>query len=99
MDEKTLEVVLELILGIIIGLGLSWSIGLLPAIVYRYVVYKKPIDKKKVFRRLAPFVIFIGLFYKIIMADLTQTQPNPSPIPWIIIYYIGKWIMTRESKK
>ena len=25
-------------------------------------------------------------------------EPNPNPIPWIIIYFIGKWLMTRHSQ-
>jgi hypothetical protein len=24
--------------------------------------------------------------------------PESKPIPWVIIYYIGKWIMTRQPK-
>jgi len=37
--------------------------------------------------------------FKLTLAELNGTQLNPNPIPWVIIYYIGKWIMTRKPNK
>jgi hypothetical protein len=82
--------------SIIIGLLISWCIGLLPAIYYRYVFYKSPINKRLVFWRLAPIVALLAILYKMVMAAITGTKPNPNPLPWIIIYYIGMWVMTRD---
>ncbi len=80
------------------GLVLSWFIGLLPAFVYRYAVYREPIAKEKVFARLAPAVLVIGFGFKIAMAQ-GGGRPNANFIPWVIIYYVGKWIMTRPSRR
>ena len=96
MDTNTIIFLTELIFGLIVGWILSWSVGILPALIYRYLIYKKPIEKKKVFGRLAPIITILMFAYKITMSILTNTNPNPNPVPWIIIYYIGKWIMTRN---
>jgi hypothetical protein len=99
MDANTFEFIAELILSLVLGLILSWSVGLLPAIMYRYVIFKRPIEKKKVFWRLAPVVFVLMLAFKGTVAALSGTEPSGNPIPWIIIYYIGKWIMTRQPKR
>lgn len=99
MEAKTAEVLTELIVGLAFGFLISWSVGLMPAIVYRYIFFKAPIDGRKVFWRLAPFVIIIGLAFKLINSALFGQPPSGNPIPWIIIYYIGKWIMTRRPKR
>ena len=76
----------------ILGLLLSWSVGLVPALVYRYMIFKKPIDKKKVFLRLAPVITVFMIVYK----QIPGLSRSLNPIPWVIIYFIGKWIMTRN---
>lgn len=90
---------IELMLGLVFGLLLSWSVGLAPALIYRYGVYKRPIEKKKVFWRLAPIILVLMFAFKLTIAVLSGEPPNGNVIPWIIIYYIGKWIMTREPKQ
>jgi len=82
-----------------VGLILSWSVGLLPAIIYRYFIFKKPIEKKRIFFLLAPIVVILAFVFKLLVASISGADPNPNPIPWIIIYYIGKWIMVREPKR
>jgi ankyrin repeat protein len=96
MDANTLGVVIELIFESVEGLILSWSVGLAPALIYRYAIFKRPIENKKVFWRLAPVIVVLMFAFKLTMAALSGTQPNPNPIPWVIIYFIGKWIMTRK---
>lgn len=88
----------KLVVGFVIGFIVSWTIGLLPAIIYRYAIYKGTIEKKKVFWRLAPIVIVLAVVFKTVNAANTGKPPSGNPIPWIIIYYIGKWIMTRKPK-
>ena len=99
MDADSSGFIIELILGLVFGLLLSWSVGLAPALIYRYGIYKRPIEKKKVFWRLAPIIFVLMFAFKLTMAGLSGKPPNGNPIPWIIIYYIGKWIMTREPKR
>lgn len=96
MDTTTSIFLIEYVSNLIFGWLLSWSIGLVPALIYRYVILRKPIEKKKVFWRLAPVVIVLMFIYKLTISILSGTDPNPNPVPWIIIYYIGKWIMTRN---
>jgi len=96
MDTTTSIFLIEYVSNLIFGWLLSWSLGLVPALIYRYVIFRKPIEKKKVFWRLAPVVIVLMFIYKLIISVLSGTDPNPNPVPWVIIYYIGKWIMTRN---
>lgn len=98
MDEGATDVITPLVVGATLGLLLSWSIGLLPALIYRYAIFKKPIPKGEVFYRLALPVMIIMLIFKATMAVFTEAGFNANPLPWIIIYYIGKWIMTRTPK-
>ena len=98
MDADSNSVIIDVILGLFFGLILSWSIGVAPALIYRYSIFKKPIEKKNVFWLLAPAVVVLMFAFKLTMAEVNGTQPIPNPIPWIIVYYIGKWIMTRKPK-
>jgi hypothetical protein len=95
MDANTSGFVADLILSLVFGLILSWAVGLTPALIYRYAIYKRPIEKKKVFWLLAPIIFVLMFAFKLTMAALSGKPPNGNPIPWVIIYYIGKWIMTR----
>jgi len=98
MDPSSSAFVTKMIVGFIFGLLLSWSVGLAPALIYRYVIYRHPIEKQKVRWRLAPIIIILMILFKAIMAETGGTTWNPNPLPWIIIYFIGKWVMTRENK-
>ncbi|HRZ17139.1 MAG TPA: hypothetical protein P5141_06210, partial [Candidatus Hydrogenedentes bacterium] len=98
MNADTSSFVIALFFGLVFGLLVSWSVGLAPALIYRYIIYKRPIEKKKVFWRLAPFVIMLAFLFKMTNAALSGEPPRWNPIPWIVIYYIGKWIMTRQNK-
>jgi hypothetical protein len=98
MNESTTDVISPLVVGATLGLVLSWGIGLLPALIYRYAIFKKPVPKEKVFYRLALPVMILMLIFKGVMASLTESNFNLNPIPWIIIYHIGKWIMVRTPR-
>lgn len=98
MTEGTSEVVAPLVNSMLFGLILTWSIGVLPALIYRYGIFKKPIPKEKVFSKLALPVIIIMLVFKVAIASLTESEFNANPLPWIIIYHIGKWVMTRTPE-
>lgn len=99
MNEATTDAISPLVVGATLGLVLSWSIGLLPALIYRYAIFKKPIPKGEVFYRLALPVTIIMLLFKAAMVVLTDAAFNANPLPWIIIYHIGKWIMTRTPRE
>ena len=98
MDATTADFVAELVIRFVLGFIVSWSIGLMPAIIYRYAIYKRPIEKKKVLWRLAPIVIVLAFLFKMTNAALASKRPSGNPIPWIIIYFVGKWIMTRTPR-
>ena len=99
MDPDAVAAIVTLVLGLVVGLVLSFAVGLAPALIYRYAIYKKPVPKKKVFWRLAPAVFVLMFVFKLTMAGLTDSEPNPNPIPWVIIYFVGRWIMIRKSKR
>jgi hypothetical protein len=96
MDADTTAVVIDLFTGFASGLLISFAVGLTPALLYRYFIYCEPIAGNKVFWRLAPVVTILMFVFKLTVAYLNGGQPNPNPIPWVIIYYVGKWIMTRN---
>lgn len=81
----------------LLGFVFSWVIGLTPALIYRYGIYVKPIAAKKVFWRLAPIVAVLCIVFKTTVSMLNDGAYNPNPIPWIIIYFVGHWIMTRSK--
>ena len=78
------------VFGLAFGVVLSWSVGLAPALIYRYVIYKAPIAPAKVFVRLAPIVGVLMFAYKIGMASITETRMSGNPLPWIIMYFVGQ---------
>jgi len=98
-DTSGSDYAVELAFGLVFGLILSWSVGLAPALVYRYVIFRRPLEKMEVFWRLAPIIVFLMFAFKLTMAELSGKPPNGNPLPWIIIYYIGKWIMTRKPSE
>jgi hypothetical protein len=98
MNEGATDVISPLVVGATLGLVLSWGIGLLPALIYRYAIFRRPIPKGEVFCRLALPVMIIMLLFKATMAVFTDSGFNANPLPWIIIYYMGKWIMTRTPR-
>lgn len=97
-STNTMAAIINLVLNLLLGLILSWAVGLAPALIYRHAIYRKPIPRKEVFLRLAPAVVVLMFVFKLTMARLTDSEPNANPLPWIIVYYIGKWIMTRKRK-
>ena len=56
--------------------------------------HRRPVEKGKVFWRLAPVLVVLMFGVKLTAAELSGTQPNANPVPWIIMYYVGKWIMS-----
>lgn len=85
--------------SILFGFIISWVIGLTPALLYRYAIFKKPVPNKKAFWCLAPIVAILCILFKATVASLNNGGYNPNPIPWILIYWGGQWIMTRRGGK
>jgi transposase-like protein len=98
MTESTTDIVAPIMIGAISGLIISWGVGLIPALIYRYAIYKRPVPKDEVFSRLALPVTVLMFVFKLTIAGLTDSKFNANPLPWIIIYHIGKWIMTRTPR-
>jgi hypothetical protein len=85
------------IFGLIFGEMLVWLIGLAPALVYRYFIYKRPVEKSKVLIRLGPIIVVLMFALPIVLGIVISGKPGPPAIlPWVVIYFLGKWIMTRN---
>jgi hypothetical protein len=103
MDWNSTDFFIWHFLGFLVSGIAAWMIGLTPALILRYEVYKRPIHKKIAFRRFAPITIALALIYMVVINELARSNPFNSPfaypyanqIHWWIIYYVGKWILTK----
>ena len=82
-------------LGILFGTILQWCFGLTPAFVYRFLIFNQPLERSKAAMFLAPVVLAIGLLYKLVIMEITDTRFDHNWFPWVFMFLVGKWIMTR----
>jgi hypothetical protein len=92
-NRATISFVLTL--GILFGTILQWCSGLTPAFVYRFLIFKQPVERSKAAMFLAPVVLAIGLLYKLVIMEITDTRFDQNWFPWVFMFLVGKWIMTR----
>jgi len=83
-------------MSVIIGLVLTYVLGLLPAIIVRYIIVKRPIKKGKLFK----FIIFAGYYLSLFIVFgvieyslVGRISPN---IHVMIASLLGCWIMFRR---
>lgn len=81
---------------ILFGL-LPWVLGILSPYIARTFIFKKPLQKNKV-----KGWLILYLFISVICLQALQIsvgmRPSRNYLPWLLFYWIGIWILTREAK-
>ena len=74
---------------------ITWCLGLSPALIARYAIYKRPLSKTSAnwIAGLSCFVFAI-LFMAINAADGQRSHAAV----WVLVFFVSRWIMTRETK-
>jgi hypothetical protein len=94
LDAKGWEVVLLLLFGFALGLVFSSAFGLGPALIIRYLIVRGPMPKGKASLIYIPITFVSMLSFKAI-----NQSPSATIIPWVIFYFIGRWILARPERK
>ncbi len=89
------------ILGLIISLIISWSIGLFLPILIRYVFYKRALSKKEAgwFAFANSFLNFIlSVTMAIAFPDYWKLSNEKNLLlPYVILFFGARWVMTRPT--
>ncbi|WP_411292138.1 hypothetical protein [Sphingorhabdus sp.] len=83
-------------LDIVSGFFYTWVVGLLPAVIARYVVVKRPLsNRSSIIIALVFCIIFAigGMFFKGFAGD---PSPRFSPA-WVLVFFVARWIMRRSG--
>jgi hypothetical protein len=74
---------------------ITWSTGLAPAFIFRYLVYRRPLSRKAAnwISGVSCFTLaMIFLVIKVAAGDVSGISPV-----WIIVFLVSRWIMTESS--
>ena len=73
---------------------MTWGLGLAPAFIARYAVYKRPLSKSA-----ASWIAGISCFiFAVLFAALNAAEGQRSHVAvWVFVFFVSRWIMTRES--
>lgn len=82
-------------LSLIIGLLFTWGIGLAPAFIARYAIYKRPLSKKAANWIAATSCV---AFAFIATALHAEEGSRANIAVWIFVFFVSRWIMTRGDK-
>jgi len=93
LDSEGWRVLLLILAGFALGFVLSTVVALMPALIIRYIFFRKPLPKRTARLIYIPTIIVSMIAFKVI-----NNSPSGTIIPWIIFYFIGHWILTRETK-
>jgi len=79
MDRNPIELIISIVI--------NWLIGLLPAVILRYAVFRKPVKKKTAIILSAIIFLLLTVFVTW-LASLAEIQPNMAPVAiWTILTY------------
>lgn len=80
---------------VIFSVFLNWVVGVFPALLLRYVVFRKPISKKLslVCSVLVGFFLFILTVW---LGHVLEVKPNMAPV--VIWTFITHWILQKQGK-
>lgn len=93
LDSEGWRVLLLILAGFALGFVLSACVALGPAIIIRYIFFRKPLSQKTARLIYIPTIIVSMIAFKVI-----NNSPSGTIIPWIIFYFIGHRILTKEGK-
>ena len=78
-----------------IRFAITWGVGLLPSLIARYAIYKRPVPRKN-----ANWIAGVGsVFFALCFMVLNAAAGGKSnPVAWVIIFFVARWVMTRGAK-
>lgn len=84
-----------LALSVAVSFIITWGLGLAPAFIARYAVYKGPLTKRAAnwIAGISSLVFFFG--FRVLNAALEE---RGNGAVWILIFFVSRWIMTRGDK-
>lgn len=85
-------------IGFTIGFFSGWIIGLTPALLYRFLVFKEPVPLKKACKFYLPVLILLMVAYEMTLTEGFGIKPHWFRTNWVLISAPGLWIMTRNRK-
>jgi hypothetical protein len=81
---------------ILIGL-LPWVVGILSPYIARAFIFKKPLQKNKVRGWLILYLFISAICLQALQISVGM-RPSRNYLPWLLFYWIGIWILTREAR-
>lgn len=83
--------------SILVGLLVTWGLGLLPAWVARYRWKKAPLSKRSANWIAGLSCLFFAIVFLVLKGILGEVNPRMSPA-WVLVFFAQRWIMTHGSK-
>ncbi|RJP40637.1 MAG: hypothetical protein C4547_02180, partial [Phycisphaerales bacterium] len=82
-----------LVMTVVVSLIVTWTLGLTPPLLIRYVFVRRPLSKMAASWIAAGFAAFFWLGFR----ALSQTQwvRSGTGAVWIIMFFVARWIMSR----
>lgn len=82
---------------ILLNFLITWIVGLTPALIARYAIYKRPLSRKA-----ANWIAGLGsvsfwLLFQVLNA-VAGEQPGRG-IVWILVFFVSRWLMTRGGSE
>lgn len=82
-------------LEVAIRFAVTWGVGLLPALIARYAIYKRPLPRKNANWIAGVGSVLFALFFMVLNA---AAGGKSNPVAWVIIFFVARWMMTRGAK-
>lgn len=83
------------IVGLLISIIITWGIGLIPPLLIRFVILRRPISK----RYAIVLVILFGLINFVIFAAIADTQGRRPGGAFILIGFVSYWILRKVYER
>lgn len=78
---------------LVISLLITWGVGLAPPLATRYVIVRRPLNRRTASWIAGGFSAFFWLGFRVIHGLLGE-RPGTG-IVWVVIFFVARWIMTR----
>ena len=81
-------------LELLSNFAVTWVIGLSPALISRYLIYKEPLPKKTANWIAAIFSISFWMIFLLIIAAAEQQRVGNGAV-WVLMFFVSRWVMNR----
>lgn len=85
-----------------VSMLITWGIGLTPPLIVRYILMKRPLDRKIATRIAASFSVLFFILFTVangMLADgfIESKDIGRTGAVWVIIFFVSRWIMSRGT--